>query len=45
MNKDRLKEFVNALDALSDDVKDMDVEMGNTNKPTCETPGCHAGLI
>jgi hypothetical protein len=45
INKNKLKEFVNALDALSDDVKDMDVEMGNTNKPTCGTPGCHAGLI
>jgi hypothetical protein len=45
MNKDRLKEFVNALDALSDDVKDMDVEMGSTSKPSCGTPGCHAGLI
>ncbi len=45
MNKNKLKEFVNALDALSDDVKDMDVEMGNTNKPSCGTPGCHAGLI
>ncbi len=45
MNKDKLKEFVNALDALSDDIKDMDVEMGNTNKPSCGTPGCHAGLI
>jgi hypothetical protein len=45
MNKDRLKEFVNALDALSDDVKDMKVDMGSTDKPTCGTCGCHAGLI
>jgi hypothetical protein len=45
MNKDRLKEFVNALDALSDDVKDWGVAMISTNKPTCGTPGCHAGLI
>ena len=45
MNKDKLKEFVNALDALSDDVKNMDVDMGSTDKPTCGTCGCHAGLI
>jgi hypothetical protein len=45
MNKDKLKELVNALDALSDDVKDWGVAMISTNKPTCGTPGCHAGLI
>jgi hypothetical protein len=45
MNKDKLKEFVNALDALSDDVKDWDVDMNSGEKPTCGTPGCHAGLI
>jgi hypothetical protein len=45
MNKDRLKEFVNALDELSDDVKDWGVKMESGEKPTCETPGCHAGLI
>ncbi|CAC9989621.1 hypothetical protein, partial [uncultured Gammaproteobacteria bacterium] len=28
MNKDRLKEFVNALDALNDDIKNMDVNRG-----------------
>jgi hypothetical protein len=45
MNKDKLKEFVNALDALSDDVKDWGVAMISPNKPACGTPGCHAGLI
>ena len=45
MNKNKLKQFVNALDALSDDVKDWDVKMESGEKPTCETPGCHAGLI
>jgi hypothetical protein len=45
MNKNKLKQFVNALDALSDDVKDWDVAMISSNKPTCGTPGCHAGLI
>jgi hypothetical protein len=45
MNKDKLKEFVGALDALSDDIKDMKVDMGSTGKPSCDTCGCHAGLI
>ncbi len=45
MNKDKLKQFVNALDSLSDDVKDWGVTMSSTNKPACGTPGCHAGLI
>jgi hypothetical protein len=45
MNKNKLKQFVSALDELSDDVKDMGVEMGSINEPLCGTPGCHAGLI
>ncbi len=45
MNKDKLKQFVNALDTLSDDVKDWGVTMLSSNKPACGTPGCHAGLI
>jgi hypothetical protein len=45
MNKNKLKELVNALDELSDDVKDWDVTMESGEKPTCDTPGCHAGLI
>ena len=45
MNKDKLKELVSALDALSDNVKDWDVEMESWYKPDCGTPGCHAGLI
>ncbi len=45
MNKDKLKQFVSALDSLSDDVKDMQVDMESTKEPTCGTPGCHAGLI
>ncbi|CAC9639166.1 hypothetical protein [uncultured Gammaproteobacteria bacterium] len=45
MNKDKLKEFVNALDSLSDDVKDWGVTMSSTNKPACGTPGCHEGLV
>ncbi|CAC9644215.1 hypothetical protein [uncultured Gammaproteobacteria bacterium] len=45
MNEDKLKEFVTALDALSDDIKDWDVDMNSDVKPMCDTPGCHAGLI
>ena len=45
MNKNKLKQFVNALDELRDYIKDMDVIMGSTKEPTCGTPGCHAGLI
>ncbi len=45
MNKNKLKQFVNALDALSDDIKDWDIDMNNEEEPTCNTPGCHAGLI
>jgi hypothetical protein len=45
MNEDKLKQLVNALDELSDDVKDWDVNMRNGAEPTCGTPGCHAGLI
>jgi hypothetical protein len=45
MNKNKLKEFVNALDTLSDDVKDWEVDMSYSEKPTCGTSGSHAGLI
>ncbi len=45
MNKNKLKELVNVLNELSDDVKDWGVDMGSVDKPLCGTPGCHAGLI
>lgn len=45
MNKNKLKELFDALDALSDDVKDWGVDMISTDKPTCDTSGGHAGLI
>ncbi len=45
MNKNKLKQFVNALDELSDEVKNMDVDMFAIEEPLCGTPGCHAGLI
>jgi hypothetical protein len=43
MNK--VRQLVNALDALSDDVKDMGVVMCSVKKPTYVTSGSHAGLI
>ncbi len=45
MNKDKLKEFVNALDALNDDIKDMSVYIKSSKDTNCEAPWGHAGLI
>ncbi len=45
MNKDKLKEFVNALDALNYDIKNMDVNRGYYKEPECGTSGSHPGLI
>ncbi len=45
MKTNKLEEFVNALDTLSDDVKDMGVYMKSISKPSDGTCGCHAGLI
>jgi hypothetical protein len=45
MNKDKLKELVGALDELSDDVKNMDVNSGSINELLCGTPGRLACLI
>jgi hypothetical protein len=45
VNKDKLKEFVGALDALSDNVKDMGVNIKSSKDTNCEAPWGHAGLI
>jgi hypothetical protein len=45
VNKDKLKEFVGALDALSDDIKDMGVNIKSSKETNCEAPWGHAGLI
>ncbi len=45
MNKNKLKELVNALDALSDDIKNMDVNRNYYKEPECGTSGSHPGLI
>ena len=45
LNINKLKEFNEALANLSDDVKDWQVSMHSILPPTCNTPGCFAGLI
>jgi hypothetical protein len=45
LNINKLKEFNEALANLSDDVKDMDIDMFSIKKPLCGTPACFAGLI
>lgn len=45
MNNAKLKEYVSILNALPDEIKNNKVDMGTLNEPTCNTPGCHAGLI
>ena len=45
LNINKLKEFNEALANLSDDVKEWQVNMHSVNPPTCNTPGCFAGLI
>ena len=45
LNINKLKEFNKALANLSDDVKDWQVSMHSVLPPTCNTPGCFAGLI
>ena len=45
MNTNNFKTFVEALEALPDEVKHNVVHMGSIDKPTCKTAGCFAGLI
>ena len=45
MNIGKLKEFNRALANLSDEIKDMSVDMGSAHAPACGTPACFAGLI
>lgn len=45
MDENKLKKFVIKLNSLPDSVKNNEVNMLSTFKPTCDTPGCHAGLI
>ncbi len=45
MNEHKLKEYANILNALPEAVKNNKLDMNSTKAPTCNTPGCHAGLI
>jgi hypothetical protein len=45
MNTNNFKIFVEALEALPDEIKNNEVDMNSTLKPACGTPGCFGGLI
>ena len=45
MKLNKLKEFLSAAHALSDEVKDMTVDMMSVVEPGGDTCGCHAGLV
>jgi hypothetical protein len=45
MNTNNFKIFVEALEALPDEIKNNKVDMNSTLKPACGTPGCFGGLI
>ncbi len=45
MNITKLTEYTKALNALPEPIKSNCVDMISTDAPTCNTPGCHAGLV
>ncbi len=45
MNTNKLTEYTKALNALPEPIKNNYVDMVSTEAPTCNTPGCHSGLI
>ncbi len=45
MNITKLTEYTKALNALPEPIKSNYVDMISTDAPTCNTPGCHSGLI
>ncbi len=45
MNTTKLTEYTKALNALPEPIKNNSVDMVSTEAPTCNTPGCHAGLV
>ncbi len=45
MNTTKLTEYTTALNALPESIKSNCVDMVSTEAPTCNTPGCHAGLV
>ena len=45
MKLNKLKEFLSVADKLSDEVKNMGVNMKSVEEPNDTTCGCHAGLV
>ena len=45
MNTKNFKIFVEALEALPDEIKNNEVDMQSNFEPVCGTAGCFAGLI
>ncbi len=45
MNTNKLTEYTKALNALPEPIKNNSVDMVSTEAPSCNTPGCHVGLV
>lgn len=45
MIANKLEEYVTELNALPDHIKNNYVDMTSTEAPSCNTPGCHSGLV
>jgi hypothetical protein len=45
MNTERFRIFVEALEALPEEIKNNEVDMRSNFEPVCGTAGCFAGLI
>jgi uncharacterized protein YqhQ len=45
MNTEKFKIFVEALEALPEEIKNNEVDMRSNFEPVCGTAGCFAGLI
>lgn len=45
MDEKKLTEYTTVLNDLPDEIKNNRVNMMSDFPPTCNTPGCHAGLV
>ncbi len=45
MNTIKLTEYTKALNYLPEPIKNNSIDMVSTEAPTCNTPGCHSGLV
>jgi hypothetical protein len=45
MITDNFKIFIEALEALPEDIRNNHVDMKSIDEPVCGTPGCFAGLV